>query len=139
MQIFDKRLQLERKCENYSVYSQQARKKNQHFTLNLSAFLLIIVLFCYCNNRLYFLTTEKHEREKKTERRSYFLIMLRAKMRICLQVGGKFSEELEKGECCENWRKYFCNYRPIYVSPLMERFLCIKPLVSCRFVNLLAF
>jgi len=80
-------------------------KEKLAFHTELSAFILIIFLFCYCNNRLYFLTTEKHEREKKTERRSYFLIMLRAKMQICLQVGGKFSEELEKGECCEKLAK----------------------------------
>ena len=53
------------------------------------------------------MTTEKHEREKKTERLSYFLIMLRTKMQICMQVGGKFSEELEKGIFVKKWQKHF--------------------------------
>lgn len=53
------------------------------------------------------MTTEKHEREKKTERLSYFLIMLRTKMQICMQVGGTFSEELEKEIFVKNWQKHF--------------------------------
>ena len=59
------------------------------------------------------MTTEKNTSEKrKTERRSYFLIILRTKMQIGLQVGGKSSTELEKGKCCENLAEIFLKKSP---------------------------
>lgn len=108
MQIFDNSLQLDGKCEIIVFIRQQVKEK-----ISISHWIYKLLFWWffpfYGNNRFYFMTTEKHERKKKTERLSYFLIMLRTKMQICMQVGGKFSEELEKEIFVKNWQKHFWN------------------------------
>lgn len=138
MQIFDNSLQLDGKCEIIVFIRQQVIEK-----ISISHWIYKLLFWWffpfYGDNPFHFMTTEKHEREKKTERLSYFLIMLRTKMQICMQVGGKFSEELEKEIFVKNWQKHFWNNLRTLVTGLLERFLCVKPLFSCGFVNLLPF